>query len=95
MDQYKARGTETKNGGTTMKAPEKIYIDVSLDSAWGMSKRSYDNEVEYTRTDAFIEKACEWLKENFLFDEAGYCKTNIYSTKNMIYNFKNTLGGKL
>ena len=45
-----------------MEAPEKIYIDVSLDSAWGMSERSYDNEVEYTRTDAFIEKACEFLK---------------------------------
>ena len=42
-----------------------------------------------------IEKACEWLKENFSFDEAGYCETNIYSTKSMIYNFKNTLGGKL
>ena len=42
-------------------APEKIYIDVSLDSAWGMSQRSYVNEVEYTRTDAFIEKAEEWL----------------------------------
>jgi hypothetical protein len=41
------------------EAPEKIYIDVSLDSAWGMTERSYDNEVEYTRTDAFIEKACD------------------------------------
>ena len=51
-------------------------------------------EVEES-TDAFIEKACEWLKENFSFDEAGYCETNIYSTKSMIYNFKNTLGGKL
>ena len=46
-----------------MEAPEKIYIDVSLDSAWGMSERSYDNEVEYTRTDAFIEKAREFLSK--------------------------------
>lgn len=46
------------------EAPEKIYIDVPLDSAWGMSERSYDNEVEYTRTDAFIEKACSWLENN-------------------------------
>lgn len=50
---------------------------------------------EANSNDAFIEKACEWLKENFLFDEAGYCKTNIYSTESMIYNFKNILGGKL
>ncbi len=54
-----------------------------------------ENFVEYVPADAFIEKACEWLKENFLFDEAGYCKTNIYSTESMIYNFKNTFGGKL
>jgi len=49
------------------EAPEKIYIDVSLDSAWGMTERSYDNEVEYTRTDAFIEKACEWFKSHGSF----------------------------
>jgi len=45
--------------------------------------------------DAFIEKACEWLKENFQFDEAGYCKTNIYSTDSMIYNFEKYIGGEL
>ena len=48
------------------KAPEKIYIDVSLDSVWGMTERLYEEEVEYTRTDAFVEKACEWIKENLL-----------------------------
>jgi len=46
-------------------APEKIYIDVSLDLAWGMTERSYDNEIEYTRTDVFIEKACTWLKNHY------------------------------
>lgn len=50
---------------------------------------------EVNSTDTFIEKACKWLKENFQFDEAGYCTTNIYSTESMIYNFKNTLGGEL
>ena len=49
------------------ETPEKIYIDVSLDSVWGMTERSYDNEVEYTRTDAFIEKACEWFKSHGSF----------------------------
>lgn len=76
-----------------MNAPEKIWINHSdLPKLSGYIDK---DSVEYTRTDAFIEKACEWLKENFLFDEAGYCKTNIYSTESMIYNFKNTLGGKL
>jgi hypothetical protein len=79
------------------EAPEKIYIDdfgSELSYDWH-TEHSYEKDIEYTRTDAFIEKACDWLKENFLFDEAGYCKTNIYSTQSMIYNFKNTLGGKL
>ena len=90
------------------EAPEKIYIqsfNVSEEAAkFDKSKMFFDDvwteepelekeNIEYTRTDAFIEKACEWLKEHFLFDEAGYCKTNIYSTESMIYNFKNTLGG--
>lgn len=47
----------------TNEAPEKIYVDVSLNSVWGMSERSYDNEVEYIRTDAFIEKVCDKLKQ--------------------------------
>ena len=80
------------------EAPEKIY---SIPTEGGFYLTAIKPEppfadgIEYTRTDAFIEKACEWLKENFLFDEAGYCKTNIYSTESMIYNFKNTLEDKL
>ncbi len=82
-----------------MKAPKKIYI-MPHTLANGFCRRWFEEPfkvecIEYVRKDAFIEKACEWLKENFLFDEAGYCKTNIYSTKNMIYDFKNTLGSKL
>ena len=48
------------------EAPEKIYlfenpITETPDDRW-LSKRSGDTDVEYTRTDAFIEKAVEWLK---------------------------------
>ena len=72
-----------------MEAPEKIYIDVSLDSAWGMSERSYDNEVEYTRTDAFIEKACKGI-EHLL---SGYIIRNFhfgdsYEMDTLIEDFK-------
>ena len=53
-----------------MEAPKKIYICPSdlagidyeeewLEFPWG------DNNIEYTRTDAFIEKACKWLKFNY------------------------------
>ena len=63
-----------------MKAPEKIYLQVCGDCedndcknckfedlegniTWCKDK-IFDKDIEYTRTDAFIEKACEWLKEN-------------------------------
>jgi len=46
-----------------MEAPEKIYIfenpiSGTPDDRW-LSKRSDDEDIEYTRTDAFIEKACD------------------------------------
>ena len=47
------------------EAPEKIYlfenpISGTPDDRW-LSKRSDDEDVEYVRKDAFIEKACGWL----------------------------------
>ena len=43
-------------------APEKLYIlfnhPYTVDYA-KLNKRRYEEEVEYTRTDAFIEKACD------------------------------------
>jgi len=45
------------------EAPEKIYITPNIDRKWQLE--AIDNEsVEYTRTDAFIEKACSWLENN-------------------------------
>ena len=41
-------------------APEKIYVHKS--QYWGLMVNEKDitkNGIEYTRTDAFIEKACE------------------------------------
>ena len=50
-----------KNKVMKANAPEKIYLEPSLDSIWGMAERSCESEVEYTRTDAFIEKAVEYI----------------------------------
>jgi hypothetical protein len=54
-----------------MKAnvPEKLYlfenpISGTPDDRW-LSKRSGDTDVEYVRTDAFIEKAEKWFEEHF------------------------------
>lgn len=47
------------------EAPEKIYLD-SYGSGFSHgfhTNKLYDNDVEYTRTDALIEKACKWLRE--------------------------------
>lgn len=50
------------------EVPEKLYlfenpVSGTPDDRW-LSKRSDENDIEYTRTDAFIDKACEWLKDN-------------------------------
>lgn len=44
------------------EAPEKLYTDSKGNNP--MLKRYLDSDVEYTRTDAFIEKATEWLRKN-------------------------------
>ena len=62
-----------------MKAntPEKLYIsDSELNDAkhcviWFKSQQN-KNDIEYTRTDAFIEKAAEWLN-NFYNEDTRSC----------------------
>lgn len=46
--------------------PEKIYLSaIDLEEVGHFLTEANDrDDVEYTRTDAFIEKACSWLKEN-------------------------------
>jgi len=51
------------------EAPEKIYlfenpINGTPDDRW-LSSRSSEDDIEYTRTDAFIDKALEWLCNNY------------------------------
>ena len=46
-----------------MKAPEKIYLDIEPnldDCTWHLTNPN-GNSVEYVRTDAFIEKAEEFI----------------------------------
>lgn len=49
-----------------MEAPEKLYFTQNENGThyyteWIPFEREY---IEYTRTDAFIEKACDWLKNH-------------------------------
>ena len=48
-----------------MKAPEKVYIDnfgSGFSHGWH-TEHSYERDIEYIRTDAFIDKACVKLKK--------------------------------
>ena len=51
------------------EAPERIYIHPTLDNLYGICERSCDNEIEYVRKDAFIEKAAEWINEHTSLSE--------------------------
>lgn len=43
------------------EAPEKLYL---LPNGLISYCRTNEDDTEYTRTDAFIKKACEWIKEH-------------------------------
>lgn len=48
------------------ETPEKIYISaIDLQEVGNLLTKANDKyDVEYTRTDAFIEKACDFFEEN-------------------------------
>ena len=47
-------------------APEKLYLSNNIYSTYLYQVPDPDDEtaVEYTRTDAFIKRACSWLENN-------------------------------
>ena len=49
------------------KAPEKLYLSKNIYSTYLYQVQDPDDEtaVEYIRTDAFIDKATEWLCNNY------------------------------
>ena len=47
------------------EAPEKLYFgEFDKGGLAAYSTKESNDEIEYIRTDAFIQKACSWLKEN-------------------------------
>ena len=82
-----------------MEAPKKLYlfenpIDGTPDYRW-LSKRSCSDDVEYVRTDAFIEKATGWLEDhiyenlkiNKTWNEADYDPKLIWDFKKYMNNY--------
>lgn len=52
------------------EAPEKLYVDtndnLSDSILYGFTEKRKGDDIEYTRTDAFIEKAWDWIEDNML-----------------------------
>lgn len=79
-------------------APEKLYVDVqdNLDDSflYGFIEKSKDKDIEYIRTDAFIEKACEWLKDMACYyahmevNGDTYENEIVYDNSKLIEDFK-------
>ena len=45
------------------EAPEKIYLIEGEPILSARSKKTEDANIEYTRTDVFIERVCDWLSD--------------------------------
>ena len=62
------------------EAPEKLYLDTTdnPDNVWlrafrpPFNKPPFNTEIEYTRTDAFIETACEWMSSHLQMQYDGF-----------------------
>ena len=68
-------------------APEKIYLQ---EPTKVRTEKKYDNDVEYTRTDAFIDKACAFLQDRIEHDSIDYPM----ATHWLINDFKNYMKGE-
>ena len=49
-----------------MEAPEKIYLNPIQDALTEMLSTKVKGDIEYTRTDAFIKKAADYIKKDML-----------------------------
>lgn len=84
----------------TSNFPEKVYIPRDPEypqspNIWWEREPSESN-IEYIRTDAFIGKACEWIKEHSYdyleFGEAGFGADFHYPK--MIEDFRKAMKGE-
>lgn len=79
------------------EAPEKIYMTPSfgepsnvLLASFSKSHLNFHRDIEYIRTDAFIEKATEYLQEHLI----DYWSQNVTDESKFIEDFKNYMKGE-
>ena len=85
------------------EAPEKIYMTPSfgepdnvLLASFSKSHLNFHRDIEYTRTDAFIEKALTYLNSKFYFHNAfyGVVSTDFNAMKELFEDFKKYMKGE-
>ena len=74
-----------------VKAPEKIYINSNLESRIWLIGKGNTFLLSTPRTDAFVEKACDWIK--MMWSETDDRFNEDY-TGMLIENFKNYIKGE-
>ena len=83
-----------------MEAPEKLYLrkrnklplEVVRDEWYETDPQSPYGSVEYTRTDAFIKKACEWLKFNLQdYADEDSCRNSVPFDKDVFEAFRKAM----
>ena len=87
--------------------PEKIYLPYKDGKVIGLVKETgvpyksgVDGNIEYTRTDTFIEEACEYISEHieYYMKKEKMCNVPLcplFATKSFIEDFKNYMKGKV
>ena len=57
------------------EAPKKIYLyPYSTDRIYEVETKSLEGTIEYVRYDAFIEKAVQFIKDYFQFEDPSWYK---------------------
>ncbi len=77
-----------------MEAPKEIWLLPDIEMPDGLSILWYEapyctGAIKYTHTDAFIEKACEFLNDRIKHDSIDYPMATVH----LIDDFKNYMKG--
>lgn len=78
----------------TNEAPEKIYCGNNGHGNLSYSNQMFPNVFEYTRNDAFIEKACEYMRNHIDKQLTIYHENTWKKRDEFIRDFKKYMKGK-
>lgn len=81
-----------------MENPEKIYLSDFTDTTEPVFYVKQDNtketDIEYIRTDIFIEKVCEFIKERFSFEDSWHVEDETTILDKVVEDFKKYMEGE-